>query len=328
MELAGSGSVVTAVNDVDGRVAFPALSFDAPGTYTYELHELDAAAPGLTYDNARYRVRIEVRDDGAGSLVADVAVNDAQGSPVEGGVPVFKNAYEPAPVAVDLLATKILTGRELTDGEFVFELIGEDGSVLQTVRNDAAGQVAFEPLSIDAAGLADAPWVGEDDALVRSRVFTYLVREVVPDDAVNAVGVRWADAGADERAAGGFAKDGVTYDGRVFTATVTVSDDGSGELVASVAWDGEPVFENAYGEPGEPDGPDGPQEPVEPNHPSGQDEPSVPDDPATPPNAPSASEKLPGTGDNALVVPLLCAALGMLAVALGIWRARRSRAQR
>lgn len=251
----GSGAgntVLTATNDAAGNVVFPAIAYTKPGVHVYTLAEVPGEDGGMTYDSAVYTVRTTVTDNGDGTLSAKHEVLDANGQAAD--AVVFHNVYEPAPATAPLAAGKTFTGRDLAAGEFNFELVDADGTVLQTVANDAAGNVVFEPLTFTVDDLADAAWVDQDGVMSRALELDYTVREVVPDDAVNADGVRWADASADERAAGGFAKDGVTYDSRTFAATVVVSDNGSGALAAIVSWDAQPVFQNAYEKPGEPGG--------------------------------------------------------------------------
>ena len=54
-------------------------------------------------------------------------------------------------------------------------------------------------------------------------VYKYMIREIVPDDAVNGDGIRWADATEAQRAAGGFVKDQISYDGTVYYMTGRVT---------------------------------------------------------------------------------------------------------
>ena len=54
-------------------------------------------------------------------------------------------------------------------------------------------------------------------------VYKYIIREIVPDDAVNQDGTTWASATDAQKAAGGFVKDQVTYDGTVYYMTGTVT---------------------------------------------------------------------------------------------------------
>ncbi len=90
------GTQLTAGNDANGMVVFPAIQYSEAGTYQYTLSEVKGSETGVTYDEAAYEVTVAVEDDGEGSLVATVSY--------EGGkAPVFNNTYqEPeGPAAAD-----------------------------------------------------------------------------------------------------------------------------------------------------------------------------------------------------------------------------------
>ena len=67
------GTELKAKNAADGKIAFPALTFDKPGTYGFALTELDDAQANVTYDKHAYKVTVTVVDDGLGHLNATVA---------------------------------------------------------------------------------------------------------------------------------------------------------------------------------------------------------------------------------------------------------------
>ena len=90
------GTQLTAGNDANGMVVFPAIQYSEAGTYQYTLSEVKGSEVGVTYDETAYAVTVVVEDDGEGSLVATVSY--------EGGkAPVFNNTYqEPeGPAAAD-----------------------------------------------------------------------------------------------------------------------------------------------------------------------------------------------------------------------------------
>lgn len=90
------GTQLTAGNDANGMVVFPAIQYSEAGTYQYTLSEVKGGETGVTYDETAYAVTVVVEDDGEGSLVATVSY--------EGGkAPVFNNTYqEPeGPAAAD-----------------------------------------------------------------------------------------------------------------------------------------------------------------------------------------------------------------------------------
>lgn len=90
------GTQLTAGNDANGMVVFPAIQYSEAGTYQYTLSEVKGSEVGVTYDETAHAVTVVVEDDGEGSLVATVSY--------EGGkAPVFNNTYqEPeGPAAAD-----------------------------------------------------------------------------------------------------------------------------------------------------------------------------------------------------------------------------------
>ena len=89
---AADGTELKAKNAADGKVAFPALTFDKPGTYEFALTELDDAQANVTYDKHAYKVTVTVVDDGLGHLNATVA-GDAD-------VLAFTNTYAEPPTPV------------------------------------------------------------------------------------------------------------------------------------------------------------------------------------------------------------------------------------
>ena len=90
------GTRLTAGNDANGMVAFPAIQYSETGTYQYTLSEVKGSETGVTYDEAAYAVTVAVEDDGEGSLVATVSYEGSK-------APVFNNTYqEPeGPAAAD-----------------------------------------------------------------------------------------------------------------------------------------------------------------------------------------------------------------------------------
>lgn len=64
----------------------------------------------------------------------------------------FSNSYAPAATEVKLGASKVLSGEDLKEGQFSFQLKDADGKVLQTAKNAADGTVGFEAISYDKPG--------------------------------------------------------------------------------------------------------------------------------------------------------------------------------
>ena len=70
------GKVISELKtDAEGKVAFPALTYDAPGTYTYTLHQKKGDNAGIVYDEKTYPVTVEVTDNGQGQLVVSKKEN-------------------------------------------------------------------------------------------------------------------------------------------------------------------------------------------------------------------------------------------------------------
>ena len=80
------GEQVTATNDANGMVVFPAIQYGEAGTYQYTIAEVKGDESDVTYDESEYAVTVTVEDNGEGSLVAMVAYEG-------GNAPVFTNTY-------------------------------------------------------------------------------------------------------------------------------------------------------------------------------------------------------------------------------------------
>lgn len=153
-----AGKVVsTGTNDVEGKVELPAVTFTEPGDFAYTLREETGDAAGVTYDNRAYSLRAHVADNGDGTLAVTwtYGSDDAKELKAE-----FKNEYAVAPRTITFNAAKVLTGRELREGEFSFQLYDGAGTLLQTVKNGAPVEggyapVVFDAVTIDRAGAYD-----------------------------------------------------------------------------------------------------------------------------------------------------------------------------
>lgn len=182
----------------DGSIAFHTLEFDKVGTYYYVVTE-DNSNPlgGVTYDDESYFVTIQVTD-GGGALMAKTSITDEYGK--ESQI-VFSNSYAPAKAILRLDGIKTVTGYQMSEGDFTFDLYcaGEDftidGTAIQSVRNHADGSFAFEELDFTAAG-----------------IYRYIVKENASDP-----------------------KAGILYDTTEYHITVTVEDDERGTLAAAVS---------------------------------------------------------------------------------------------
>lgn len=152
--LEGDDVVATATNAADGTVTFPELTYNAPGKHVYTVREATGDAAGVSYDAKAYTVTVNVEDNGEGKLVASTEGASAI---------VFNNTYAAAPATVNLMATKVLNGADLSDGQFTFELLN-NGDVMDRATNDAEGNVAFRVITLKQAG-----------------TYTFTMREVAGD---------------------------------------------------------------------------------------------------------------------------------------------------
>lgn len=264
------GNVVQTVqNGVDGTFGFAPLQLDKVGTYVYTLSErAGATANGVTYDTTVFTATVTVTENAeTHELEAQVAYST--GGKAADAV-AFCNSYAPAATEVKLGASKVLSGEDLKEGQFSFQLKDDDGKVMQTAKNAADGTVGFEAISYDKPG-----------------TYTYSISEV--DDG----------------------QKNVTYDATEHQVTVTVTDDGAGHLVATVAYGGDvaPVFKNTYTPPTTP--------PVNP--------------PTNPPSKPPVPKKekpgLPEMGDTSLSPMALGGIAGgaVVLIAAGVILRRRNR---
>lgn len=174
--------------------------------FTYTITET-GSAPGVTNDTSVKTVSFKVTDNGKGELTVE-RVGDETKPMFE-----FTNAYSVTPVDSSVTdqipVSKSLVGRDLVEGEFLFELV-ENGQVVARGANDAAGNVAMSAVTYTTAGKHD-----------------YVLREV----------------GA------GTTHNGVTFDGKSIAIHTKVVDNGEGSLVVEHALatdDANVAFVNTY----------------------------------------------------------------------------------
>ena len=143
--LEGSRVVATGTNAADGTVTLSAVTYDAPGTHSYEIREVNGGKTidGVRYSGTTYHVNTTVSDTGDGALAVKHEL-------VEEGPATFTNAYETTPADVTITAHKELLGATLTDGQFAFQLTGMGSDLRAT--NDAKGNVAFPHLLLTEPG--------------------------------------------------------------------------------------------------------------------------------------------------------------------------------
>ena len=137
----GDKVVATAKNAADGTVTFKDIEFNEAGDHTYTISEKVGSEAGVTYDTAKHEVKVNVKDNGEGKLVATVTGNN----------PTFTNTYKASSTTVNITAKKVLEGKALEAGKYEFEL-KEGDKVIGTATNAADGTVAFEGIEYKEAG--------------------------------------------------------------------------------------------------------------------------------------------------------------------------------
>lgn len=210
-------------NDAKGKVDFGKITFTLDDlnkalgekpekrehTFTYTVTESGEVA-GVTNDAKLSReVSFTVTDDSKGKL-------SVSRNPDGNAAFTFTNTYNVTPVETSvtdqITATKVLTGRDMAEGEFSFELVegeGEDAEVVATGKNAADGNITMSPVKYTEAGK-----------------HIYTLREVN----------------------GGTTSKGVTYSDAKYTIETTITDNGDGTLKAEHVLKGtEPAeFKNTY----------------------------------------------------------------------------------
>ena len=187
-------------DDLDDKgkavIDFGTIKYTEPGTYVYRVSEKNAGTTvdGIAYSKNVAEVTVTVTPNKRGELSAAVKVTWSEADETE-----FKNVYTAEPVESSvtdqITVAKSLTGRDLTEGEFSFELReikGEDSELIETVKNAADGMVTFSAIKYTEIGQ-----------------HTYKLHEVK------------GNAG------------GIDYDDAVYTIVTTIADNGKGQLVAT-----------------------------------------------------------------------------------------------
>lgn len=197
----------TKTNGENGDILFNPVSFNEAGTFTYTITEQKPATPesAITYDESVHTVTVTVTKDANGQLNADVQYDGKKDTPT------FTNTYTPptppTPSEKQITTSKILEGRDLQGGEFSFNLLDENGTVLQTKQNAADGTVTFDAIAYTEAMIG---------------THKYTIKEVVPADQAN-----------------------IQYDEGQVDVTVTVTkDEASNAIQAVVAYGDKKTFIN------------------------------------------------------------------------------------
>ena len=197
----------TKTNAENGDILFNPVSFNEAGTFTYTIAEQKPATPesAITYDETVHTVTVTVTKDATGQLNADVQYDGKKDAPT------FTNTYTPptppTPSEKQITTSKILEGRDLQGGEFSFNLLDENGTVLQTKQNAADGTVTFDAIAYTEAMIG---------------THKYTIKEVVPADQAN-----------------------IQYDeGQVYVTVTVTKDEASNAIQAVVSYGEKKTFIN------------------------------------------------------------------------------------
>lgn len=208
----GDKVVATGKNAAGGKITMSEITYNEPGKHTYTLREVKGGttSKGIAYSDARYTIETTITDNGDGTLKAEHVLKDATAA-------TFKNTYSVIPLdaELDFDLSKAIDGRDWTDSdEFSFTITAAEGTPLPdpatvTVnKHDAKDGIA-------AINFGKIRYTA-------AGTYKYEIRE----NAGNAAGM--------------------TYDGHVATAEVTVTENGEGKLTANVTKKESGRFTNTY----------------------------------------------------------------------------------
>lgn len=208
----GDKVVATGTNAADGAITMGKVAYDKPGKHAYTLREIKGGttSKGITYSDAKYTIETTITDNGDGTLKAEHVLKDATAA-------TFKNTYSVAPLdaELDFDLGKVISGRDWTDGdEFSFTITApEDAPLPDPATVTVSKKDAKDGIAAINFGKIRYTAAG---------TYKYEIRE----NAGNAAGM--------------------TYDGHVATAEVTVTENGEGKLTANVTKKESGRFTNAY----------------------------------------------------------------------------------
>ncbi len=203
-----NGVTLYTANRADGTFSFAPITYtqaDMGGalekTFNYTVSEIKPttnALGGIDYSQQIFNVSITVTDNGNGQLEAGdpVITKDNSGADI-----AFVNDYDATfETGLTVSGSKLMTGRDLFDGEFTFVLL-ENGQEIKTASNDDSGVFAF---------------TFEKDYFKKAGTHHYVIAEKIPENKAN----------------------GVQYSTQQYNITVNVVDHGNGDLTATAVYNG------------------------------------------------------------------------------------------
>lgn len=215
--------------------------------YYYQLAEKATGIDGMKDSTAVYNFYVEVVSRNDGTVTAAIYAADGtvfgeyeyknDGTSVVYKLAAFTNVYTPDNAVLTVPVTKNLTGRDMMEGEFEFDVYWletqTDAVYVAAVKNAADGTVSVP--------LGEVEYDDDGNAVMKTffdqvGTYYYKIAEKIPEGAV-------------QNEDGTYTLNGVTYDNSVYYVRVTVSDNG-GELTASYVVLNDPdnslVFNNTY----------------------------------------------------------------------------------
>ena len=135
----GSNKLQTTTNK-NGKISFDSISYKEVGEHTYTVKEVKGDNNTITYDESEKQVTVKVTKDG-NELKSEVIYPESK---------TFNNTFTPKETSATIELDKALSGRDLVDGEFSFELY-EGSNKLQTTTNKN-GKVTFDSISYKEVG--------------------------------------------------------------------------------------------------------------------------------------------------------------------------------
>ena len=195
----GNNVVATGTNNADGKIVMDPVTYTAAGEHTYILRETKAGTTenGITYSTAEYTIVTTVKDNNDGTLSVEHKLQNVDKA-------TFENAYTVTPksfsVTDQITATKVLTGRDLKEGEFSFELV-EGNDVVATGKNDDRGKIKMSPIEYTAAGkhtytLCEVPSDANNGITYDGK--TYTIETTITDKGDGTLEAKHVLNGADE----------------------------------------------------------------------------------------------------------------------------------
>lgn len=207
----GNKVVATGKNAADGKITMSPIEYTKAGTHAYTLREVKGNAGGITYSDAEYGIETTITDNGDGTLEAKHVLKD------DVKAATFENAYSVTPLdaELDFDLSKAIDGRDWTDSDkFSFTITAPEGTPLpEPATVTVSKKDAKDGIAAIKFGKIHYTAAG---------TYKYEIRE---------------NAGSAA---------GMTYDGHVATAEVTVTDNGKGVLTANVTKKESGRFTNTY----------------------------------------------------------------------------------